>query len=249
MGRNWVSRLLTVVLMVVCIELGVLISRTNQSQVPAQQEVSTTPPDSPPLTATQPPPPSETIPPNTPLATLTLSRTLIPPPTFEPPTLTPDAVVHAASLSYANATLRRLHSRLARRRNPNAQQHPGCEPDEDWQLTYTVQAGDAIASIAEKYGTYTSDLARANCISDPNVLSIGQVLRVPGAAHPVVPAVECVPFELMTPTNGTLSIPGDGSLTFNWRGPRAPRNLIRMHRPNGSTYEIVLEHGRTRRLT
>src|SRR5690606_8910184 len=52
---------------------------------------------------------------------------------------------------------------------------------------------------------------------------------------------ECVPFELLTPMNGTLAIEGTGQLTFNWRGPRAPRNLIRNHRPDGSVYERVIE--------
>lgn len=247
MAKNWISRLLTVVLMVICVELGVLISRTNQTMVPAQQDVTNQATESLLEDAANTPTPgasptaTETIPPNTPLATLTPSRTLIPPPTFEPPTLTP----MPSFTPFPSATPTLLSGitipGLRGAETPTPSSTPGCVPDADWQLTYTVQAGDAIASIAARYGTYTSDLVRANCLSDPNVISIGQVLRVPGTAHPVVPAVECVPFELLTPVNGTLSIPGDGTLTFNWRGPRAPRNLIRLWKPNGGSYEIVLE--------
>ncbi|MEP7293603.1 MAG: LysM peptidoglycan-binding domain-containing protein [Chloroflexota bacterium] len=238
--KQWVSRLLVIVLMMVCIGVGFLLSRVNPSLLPVRQETTATPLESSPtpgasLTAT------ETIPPNTPLATLTPSRTLIPPPTFEPPTLT--LFPSSTPLPSATATLLSGVSipGLRGAETPTPSTTPGCVPDEDWHLTYTVQAGDAIASIAAKYGTYTNDLVQGNCLSDPNLITIGQVLRVPGDAQPVVPAVECLPFELLTPVSGTLSIPGEGTMTFNWRGSRAPRNLIRLYKPNGQTYEIVLE--------
>lgn len=124
---------------------------------------------------------------------------------------------------------------------PTPSTTPGCQPREDWELVYEVQRDDALASIAERYGTYANDLAAGNCITDPNVIVIGQRIRVPGEAHPAVPEVECVPWELLTPMNGTMNIAGAGQMTFNWRGPRAPRNLIRVHRPNGGVYERVIE--------
>jgi LysM repeat protein len=183
---------------------------------------------------------TETIPPSTPLPTLTPSRTLLPPPTFEPPTLTPipsntpsPTLTPTFVLGFSIEGLNGLETAT-----PTGT--PGCEPRKDWKLTYTVQANDALARIAQKYGTYVSDLAAANCISDPNVLSIGQVLRVPGDVQPVEQIYDCA-FTLLTPQNGTMAISGDGTLTFNWRGPRAARNLIRIHKPNGGTYEVVVE--------
>ncbi len=46
---------------------------------------------------------------------------------------------------------------------------------------YTVRAGDTLAGIAARYGTSADALATLNGITNPNVLSIGKVLRVPGS--------------------------------------------------------------------
>jgi LysM repeat protein len=61
-----------------------------------------------------------------------------------------------------------------------------CEPTTEWTNTYTVQLGDALSRIAEMYGTSAGALAAANCIENPDVLSVGQVLRVPGV-EPTAP--------------------------------------------------------------
>lgn len=44
---------------------------------------------------------------------------------------------------------------------------------------YTVQAGDTLSSIASRFDTTVSVLAALNGISDPRLIRIGQVLRVP----------------------------------------------------------------------
>ncbi len=185
--------------------------------------------------------PTETIPPYTPLATLTPSRTLRPPPTLEPPTntvppsLTPS--ITPTPTFQLSVSIPGLHG--AEMATPSST--AGCTPRKDWKLTYTVQRNDALIRIAQLYNTTVDELMAANCLRDKNLLIIGQVLKVPGTVQPVQPLVVCVPFELMTPMNGTLAIEGDGSLTFNWRGPRAPRNLIRIWRPDGSKFEDVIE--------
>lgn len=46
--------------------------------------------------------------------------------------------------------------------------------------THTVQAGDTLASIAARYGTTAQAMAEANSLTDPNQISVGQVLVVPG---------------------------------------------------------------------
>ncbi|RDG21399.1 endolysin [Limosilactobacillus fermentum] len=46
--------------------------------------------------------------------------------------------------------------------------------------TYTVRAGDTLSSIASRYGTTTSALARANGISNVNLIYVGQTLKVSG---------------------------------------------------------------------
>lgn len=49
--------------------------------------------------------------------------------------------------------------------------------------TYTVQSGDTLSSIAAKFGTNYQALASLNGISNPNLIYVGQVLRVNGSAN------------------------------------------------------------------
>ncbi len=46
--------------------------------------------------------------------------------------------------------------------------------------TYTVQAGDTLASLATRFGIPLEELAAANNIADVNVLYVGQILNLPG---------------------------------------------------------------------
>ena len=47
--------------------------------------------------------------------------------------------------------------------------------------TYTVQPGDTLIGIANKLGVSADALIAANKISNPSLLQIGQVLKIPGA--------------------------------------------------------------------
>lgn len=46
--------------------------------------------------------------------------------------------------------------------------------------TYTVVAGDTLSGIAQRYGTNYQTLAAMNGITNPNLIRVGQVLKVPG---------------------------------------------------------------------
>lgn len=59
--------------------------------------------------------------------------------------------------------------------------------------TYTVQSGDALWSIARKYGTTWNTIAALNNLSNPNLIYPGQVLKVPGFAAPATPAAPAAP--------------------------------------------------------
>ncbi len=184
---------------------------------------------------------TETIPPYTPLPSLTPSKTLLPPPTFEPPTLTPQPTqvpsVTPVATTDVSVSIPGLHGA----ETPTPSTTPGCTPRKDWKLTYTVQFDDTLSSIAAKYGTWVEDLVEANCITDKNLIVVGQMLKVPGDVQPNADQVECTAWEVMTPFNGSQTVPADGTITFNWRGPLAPKNLIRIWRPDGTKYEVVLE--------
>jgi len=45
--------------------------------------------------------------------------------------------------------------------------------------TYTVQAGDTLFDIANRFGTTVAAIVEANGLTDPDRLSIGQVLELP----------------------------------------------------------------------
>jgi murein DD-endopeptidase MepM/ murein hydrolase activator NlpD len=76
-----------------------------------------------------------------------------------------------------------------------------CNPRNDW-LLYTVQAGDALSSIAARSGTTTNALIEANCLANANLIMVGQKLRVPNVPTTVTPAVT------KTSTPGTAQQPG-----------------------------------------
>lgn len=183
--------------------------------------------------------PSETIPPYTPLPTLTPSQTLKPPPTFEPPTATPSRTPVPSATPTPTLQIAVTIPGLRGAESPTPSTTPGCTPRADWKLTYTVQFDDTLSAIAARYGTWVDELAAANCIVDKNLIVVGQVLRVPGEAPPS--EYVCTPWEALTPFDGMTTVPLNGTLTFNWRGPQAPKYLLRVHRPDGSTYEQVVE--------
>lgn len=210
------------------------VARDGKDTSQAQSEQLT-------LTPSLTPQPTETIPPYTPLPSLTPSQTLKPAPTFEPPTATPTASPEPSQTPAPTISVSVSIPGLHGAETPTPSTTPGCKPREDWKLTYTVQFDDTLSSIADRYDTWVDELVAGNCITDKNLIVIGQVLRVPGETQPNVHAIECVAWEPMTPFNGSVTVPADGTITFNWRGPAAPINLIRIYRPDGSLYERVVE--------
>ncbi|HHV62403.1 MAG TPA: LysM peptidoglycan-binding domain-containing protein [Firmicutes bacterium] len=61
-------------------------------------------------------------------------------------------------------------------------------------ITYVVQPGDTLAGIAARFGTTVEAIARANNITNPDLIYVGQVLRIPvGVAPPVPPGPPAPP--------------------------------------------------------
>ncbi|MDD6795208.1 MAG: GH25 family lysozyme [Clostridiaceae bacterium] len=46
-------------------------------------------------------------------------------------------------------------------------------------ITYKVRSGDTLSEIAKRYGTTVSAIANLNGISNPNLIYVGQLLRIP----------------------------------------------------------------------
>lgn len=176
--------------------------------------------------------PTETLLPATPLSTRTATSTLRPPPTIEPPTATPQPSATPTATPtesvFINATVEGIQGLPS----PTVEGTEACEPREEWQLRYEVQPDDTLTSIADFFSTTTWELAEANCLDDADVIRIRQQLRVPGEAFPAEPAVECTGYEVLTPIDNAWDVPSVGQIVFNWRGPEAPRNLIRLYPPD-----------------
>jgi LysM repeat protein len=51
-------------------------------------------------------------------------------------------------------------------------------------ITYVVQDGDILSSIADSYGVTVEALLAINDLDNPDFLSIGQVIRIPGVDPP-----------------------------------------------------------------
>lgn len=52
------------------------------------------------------------------------------------------------------------------------------------ETVYTVQRGDTLSGIAAKYGTTYQKLAQYNGIANPNIISVGQKIKIPGTGTP-----------------------------------------------------------------
>lgn len=52
------------------------------------------------------------------------------------------------------------------------------EKMKNMEKTYTVKKGDTLSEIATKFGTTYSELARKNNISNPNLIFVGQIIKI-----------------------------------------------------------------------
>src|SRR5262249_11422673 len=58
---------------------------------------------------------------------------------------------------------------------------PQAVPAKSSPGTYTVQSGDTLIGIANQYGLSVDQLMAANKLTDPSLVRIGQVLKIPHA--------------------------------------------------------------------
>jgi LysM repeat protein len=58
-------------------------------------------------------------------------------------------------------------------------------------VSYIVQAGDTLGILAQRTASTVSQIAAANCLTNPNLLAAGQVIRL--ARQPVLPTTTLPP--------------------------------------------------------
>ena len=78
-------------------------------------------------------------------------------------------------------------------------------PSTSGEIVYTVKAGDTLSGIAAKYGTTYQALAAYNGISNPNVIRVGQKIRIPSGEKPSASA-PAAPSSPQTSTPGTIKV-------------------------------------------
>ncbi|MDQ7024190.1 MAG: LysM peptidoglycan-binding domain-containing protein [Anaerolineae bacterium] len=173
---------------------------------------------------------SETLLPATPLSTRTPTVTLRHPPTLELPTNTPppspSPTVTPTQGIFVNVTVEGIQGLPS----PTTTVGEACEKRDDWRLEYEVQTNDTLTTIAQRFNSNIYALAEGNCLDDPDNIVVGQRLRVPGDALPQASVCDEA-WEVVTPINFAWGIENAGQVVFNWRGPRAERNLVRIYPP------------------
>jgi LysM repeat protein len=70
---------------------------------------------------------------------------------------------------------------------PTAAPVPTTGPSTGGTVTYIVQLGDTLYSIARRYGTTVEAIAAANSITNPNLIRVGQQLTIPTSGSPAPP--------------------------------------------------------------
>lgn len=80
---------------------------------------------------------------------------------------------------------------------------PPTTPPPTSTTTYTVRSGDTLYAIALRYGTTVQQLVSLNNISNPNLIRVGQVLRLPSSGGTPTPTSPPPTTPSQPPSSGT----------------------------------------------
>lgn len=111
------------------------------------------------------------------------------------------------------------------------------------ETVYTVVKGDTLSSIAAKYGTTYQKLAEYNGIANPNVISVGQKIKIPGSGSSasssgnatsntsykvgdIVQFKGSKHYASAAATSGTAAKPGPAKITQISNGAKHPYHII-----------------------
>jgi LysM repeat protein len=119
-------------------------------------------------------------------------------------------------------------------------------PQPTGEATHTVQRGESLAIIAAQYGTTFVVLAEMNGIANPDVLHVGQVLRVPAPATAPAPTDTGAAAPAPAPTTGTYTVQRGDSLAII--AAKFNINYFELAQLNGITDVDVLRVGQVLRV-
>jgi lysozyme len=93
---------------------------------------------------------------------------------------TVSGITGSVDLDYFNGSLNDLEAFINSPVGATATSPPPNNPSEPSHTqTYTVQSGDTLDTIANRYGTTINAICQTNGITDPNMIRVGQVLTIP----------------------------------------------------------------------
>lgn len=116
---------------------------------------------------------------------------------------------------------------------------------DDFTTTHTVQAGETLQKIGDRYGVDWRVLAAFNSIANPNRIYVGQALVVPSAAQIAAlptPTPTATPFVLQTRMAHRIYVAQSGD-TLVSIAQRYAVPLDALRELNGIRGEFILYHG------
>ena len=100
--------------------------------------------------------------------------------------------------------------------------------------TYTVKKGDTLSDLAKRYGTTYQDIAKANGITNPHMIEVGQVLQIGGNTANQKPAATAT-----APTTSTVQQDVSGNpfqVSSSTAAANQNRQTVAAQKPGPFTY-------------
>lgn len=105
---------------------------------------------------------------------------------------------------------------------------------------HTVQAGDTLFDIAQKYGVSLESLLMVNNIADANVIAVGQVIKLPPAPSQATPTFKIVPDSRLVRAPGSRNFDIAGFIAAQPGYIRQVVDEVPTRQANGADLKLTL---------
>lgn len=127
---------------------------------------------------------------------------------------------------------------------------PSPQPSQSASQTYTVRSGDSLSAIADRFnisGGYQA-LAKFNGISNPNLISVGQVLKIPTKGGSSQPQNQPAPQPTPSPSVQTYTVRSGDSLSAIADRFNVPGGYQALAKYNGISNPSVISVGQVLKI-
>ena len=117
------------------------------------------------------------------------------------------------------------------------------------QVTYVIKKGDHLGSIATRFGVKTEIIIKANGISRPDLIKVGQKLVIPLGTKAITPKHPTLPSSVLKTLNAIKSSSRWKKIVIHHSATPVddPMNMHRVHKArgmkNGLAYHFVISNG------